>query len=96
MTGTGQPAAYMPPEIGFDTLKDTAALIRCTLDGDAEGIDAILSGTPAPRELAGMAATVAALICTRGGLTAAQCGALVDAIATDLGNLMLDQQPGRG
>jgi hypothetical protein len=84
-------AAYVPPAIGFDVLKDAVALIGCSAAGDGEGVMAILSSTTYPRDLAGMTATVAVIACRRAGLDADAMAALLGDAGADLADLLLDQ-----
>ena len=84
-------AAYVPPAIGFDVLKDAAALIRCSAAGDGEGVMAILGSTAYPLDLAGMTATVAVIACRRAGLDGDAIAALLGDAGADLADLLLDQ-----
>ena len=89
-------AAYVPPAIGFDVLKDALALIRCSAARDGEGFMAIISGTAYPLDLAGMTATVAAIACRRAGLDDDAIAALLGDAGADLADLLLDQHKPAG
>jgi len=89
-------AEYVPPAIGFDVLKDALALVRCSAASDGEGFMAIISGTEYPRDLAGMAATVAAIACRRAGLDDDALAALLGDAGSALADLLLDQAPPAG
>lgn len=86
---------YIAPEIGVGALRDAVAAIRCMASGDREGLHAVLSGTDAPRQLAGMLAAVAAAICRRAGLDEAGIAAVLAGISHEVADLILDQpRPG--
>lgn len=85
-------AAYVPPAIGFDVLKDALALIGCSAAGDGEGFVAIIGSTTYPRDLAGMAATVAVIAYRRAGLDDDAIAALLGDAGAGLADLLLDQE----
>jgi hypothetical protein len=87
-----QPAdGYIAPEIGFDSLRDAAAAIRCAISGDAAGFHAILTGTSQPRHVAGMAVSIAAVLIQRAGLDDEAMNALLSEISASVGDFLLDQ-----
>jgi hypothetical protein len=90
------PTPYLAPDVGFDALKSAVALIRCCADGDGEGIGAIINGAANLHELAGMTATIAAIICLRVSRDRNGIDALLAAVSSDLTNLLLDQEKPAG
>ena len=79
---------FAPPEVGFDVLRDAVALVRCSAAGDDEGFAVVVGGSRHPADLAGMTATIAAMICRRAGLDAAD---VLSGIKAELSDLLLDQ-----
>jgi hypothetical protein len=90
---TGDTAVpYLPPETAVDALKDACAVVRCAAANDLEGLGAVINGNEHPRRLVMVIASVAAVICRRGGLDDAGIAALLAGIASELTDLLLDQE----
>lgn len=88
---------YLAPDLGFEALKDAAALIRCLAAGDGEGLNSITSGNSCPPRLATAVAVIAVGFCRRGGLDNAGIDALLADISAEVGDFLLDQEaPGEG
>ncbi|MGC0317309.1 hypothetical protein [Kitasatospora acidiphila] len=83
--------AFLEPAIGVDAYRDAAAAIRCLAADDGEGLHAVLAGTDAPRHVAGALASIAYLICRRGGLDAAGIDQLLGEISGSAADAILDQ-----
>lgn len=92
---TEQPG-YIAPDVGVDALKDAIAAVRCVAVWDAQGLDAVLSGTARPQAVAAMLATLAVIICRKGGLDDPGIDALLASIKADATNFLLDQPQPEG
>ncbi|MGH3295767.1 MAG: hypothetical protein ACRDP7_28605 [Trebonia sp.] len=97
MTAEATPATpYLAPEVGFEALKDATALIKCIAAGDDEGHAVIANGSPHPRRLAGMVASIAVTLCRRVGLSDAAIDLLLADISAQYTDFLLDQQTPAG
>jgi hypothetical protein len=81
-------SSQVPPEVGFDVLRDAVALIGCSAAGDDAGFAAVIGGSGHHVDLAGMTATIAAMVCRRAGLDA---DVVLGGIRAELSDLLLDQ-----
>jgi NaMN:DMB phosphoribosyltransferase len=84
-------AARVVPEAGFPALRDAVALIRASADRDCDAFAAVLSGARSAVDLAGMTATVAALVCRRAGLGGDEVVGALREIEAELADYLLDQ-----
>jgi hypothetical protein len=82
---------YIAPDRGFDALRDAVAAIQCAVSGDAAGLHAVLTGTTQPRQVAGMAVSIAAVIIQRAGLDDDGMKAVLSDISARGGDFLLDQ-----
>jgi hypothetical protein len=90
---TGDTAvAYLPPDIWIEALRDGAAAIRCAAAFDQEGLGVIIHGNEHPGPLVAAIAAIAAGVCRQGGLDDAGIAALLPWIASQLTDLLLDQE----
>lgn len=94
--GSQSAVGYLAPDTTFDAMKDAVASIKCAAAYDREGQDAVINGCEHPRRLVMVIASVAAVICRRGGLDDAGIAVLLGEIAGELGDLLLDQPPAEG
>jgi hypothetical protein len=93
VTAEAAPATpYLAPGIGFEALKDAAALIRCLAAGDDEGHGVIINANSHPRCLAGMVASITVQLCRQVGLSDQALDLLLTDITTWCTDLLLDQQ----
>jgi len=90
--GTTAAAAYLPPDIWIEALKDGVAAIRCAAACDQEGLGVIVDGNKHPGPLVAAIAGIAAGVCRQGGLDDAGIAALLHWIASQLTDLLLDQE----
>lgn len=92
MTPVSDPGReFLEPAIGIDAYRDAAAAIRCLATSDGVGLHAVLAGTDAPRHVACALASIAYLVCRRGGLDAAGIDQLLGEIGGSAADAILDQ-----
>jgi hypothetical protein len=84
--------AYLAPDIWIEALKGGVAAIRCMAAYDQEGLGAIVNGNEHPGPLVAAIAAIAAGVCRQGGLDDAGIAALLPWIASQLTDLVLDQE----